>query len=133
MYSRSNQKRKKLLGINPAICQRLGIIDVDLNALNFRESLEILASAKSFIYIVGASVFNLLFLDKSVKVLDINPLVNNSWAPLFGLSDNCDYYNHIASKVTPSEDARQTDPLLDANIIYDYDIEDAITKLLTRT
>jgi capsular polysaccharide biosynthesis protein len=132
LYGRSELKRKRLLKIEPTFLETLGISEVFLSKLSFKEVLEILGSAKIFIYVVGAGVFNLLFLDESVKVLEINPVRDNSWARMFGLSNMCQFKIFISEQTCPSDFATQAEPELDNHIIFNHALKNEIEKFVRK-
>ncbi len=99
---------------------------VFLSTLSFKDYLSTLASARSFTYMVGAGVFNLLFLDSDVEVLEINPHRNNSWAEMFGLSRLCRFNVIVSNNLKPSSAAAQDDLSLDSHVYYERQISDAL-------
>jgi len=86
----------------------------------------LLAQAKSFVYMVGAGVFYILYLDEKIPVLEINPVKNNSWAQMFGLSQLCKFKVFISANIEASTQPAQGDPALDSHVYFD----DALKKEL---
>ena len=98
--------------------------------MSFRDYLDTLAKAETFTYMVGAGVFNLLFLDSSVRVLEINPYRNNSWAQMFGMSNLCQFHVVVSQNLTNSSAATQDETILDSHVYFDTQIEAAIKSLI---
>jgi hypothetical protein len=80
---------------------------------------------------VGAGVFNLLFLDDDVRVLEINPYRNNSWAQMFGLSKLCKFNVVISNNLEHSNAAAQDELILDSHVYFDQQIAVQIKNLIT--
>ena len=132
IYGRNELSRKNLLNIDQAFLKANAIEQVFLSKLSFKEYLNTLASADTFTYMVGAGVFNLLFLNDDVRVLEINPHRNNSWAQMFGLSKLCKFNVVISNNLEHSSAAAQDELILDSHINFDQQIATAITELITR-
>lgn len=131
IYGRNELSRKNLLNIDQEFLKANSIEQVFLSKLSFREYLKTLASANTFTYMVGAGVFNLLFLDQHVRVLEINPHRNNSWAQMFGLSKLCEFHVIISNNLEHSIAAAQEELILDSHVNFDKRIETAIVDLIT--
>ncbi|OYY58322.1 MAG: hypothetical protein B7Y05_13165 [Polynucleobacter sp. 24-46-87] len=131
IYGRNELSRKNLLDINQEFLQQHHIQQVFLSKLSFEEYLRTLASAKTFTYMVGAGVFNLLFLSSEVRVLEINPHRNNSWAEMFGLSQLCQFNVIVSQNLSNSAAATQDEAILDSHVYFDKHIEIAIEKLIS--
>ena len=132
LYGRNELSRKNLLDINPKFLNDHHIELVYLSKLSFKDYLQTLASAKTFTYMVGAGVFNLLFLDRDVRVLEINPHRNNSWAQMFGLSALVHFQVIIGQRLKPSSAATQDEAILDSHVYFDESIAAAIVALVAR-
>ncbi len=132
LYGRNELSRKNLLDIDPQFLRDHHIELVYLSKLSFKDYLQTLARAKTFTYMVGAGVFNLLFLDQSVEVLEINPYRNNSWAQMFGLSELVHFHVIIGHRLKASSAATQDEAILDSHVYFDESIANAITALVTR-
>ncbi|OIN02408.1 hypothetical protein A9235_01575 [Polynucleobacter sp. MWH-Tro8-2-5-gr] len=132
IYGRNELSRKNLLNIDQAFLKENSIDQVFLSKLSFKDYLHTLASAGTFTYMVGAGVFNLLFLDDNVQVLEINPHRNNSWAQLFGLSELCKFNVIISNNLEHSSAAAQDELILDSHVYFDQQIETAIKALIAR-
>lgn len=132
LYGRNELSRKNLLNIDQAFLKANAIELVFLSKLSFKEYLNTLASADTFTYMVGAGVFNLLFLADNVRVLEINPHRNNSWAQMFGLSKLCDFNVIISNNLEHSSAAAQDELILDSHVNFDQHIATAIKELITR-
>ena len=133
LYGRNELARKNLLGIDSDFLQQLDIEKVALSELSFKETVELLSEAKSFVYMVGAGVFYLLFLDKNVKVLEINPVRNNSWAQMFGMEKLCQLNVFVSQNTQASEQPAQGDQTLDNHVYFDESIKEEIIALLSKT
>ena len=131
IYGRNELSRKNLLNINQEFLKSNHIEQVFLSKLSFKDYLNTLASADTFIYMVGAGVFNLLFLDSTVRVLEINPYRNNSWAQMFGLSTLCKFNVVVSNNLENSSAAAQDELILDSHVYFDGLIEKAIKNLIT--
>jgi hypothetical protein len=130
IYGRNELSRKNLLNIDQDFLKANDIELVFLSKLSFRDYLNTLASAHTFTYMVGAGVFNLLFLNKDVRVLEINPHRNNSWAQMFGLSQLCKFNVVISNNLEHSSAAAQDELILDSHVNFDSTIANAITNLI---
>lgn len=129
LYGRNELKRKNLLNIDNEFLIRNNIQLVYLSQLNFFETIKLLSETKNFIYMVGAGVFYFLFLDENVQVLEINPVKNNSWAQMFGLSKLCKLSVLISQNIQKSSHAMQGEAILDSHVFFDSSIKQAILKL----
>jgi len=132
IYGRNELSRKNLLDVDQDFLRKNAIQQVFLSKLSFKDYLATLASAKTFTYMVGAGVFNLLFLAPEVRVLEINPYRNNSWAQMFGLSDLCQFSVVISQNLASSDAATQDETILDSHVYFDRQIETAIQRLIAR-
>jgi hypothetical protein len=130
MYGRSELSRKKLLNVDPIFLERHGIEVFHFSKLSFSETVKIMAETKNFIYIVGASVFYLLFLSKQVFVLEINPAVNNSWANMFGMDRLCQFSVMISQNIQATSTSEFAKVPHDSDVFFDSDLKTQITNLL---
>jgi len=130
IYGRNELSRKNLLDIDQEFLKLNNIEQVFLSKLSFRDYLDTLAKAKTFTYMVGAGVFNLLFLDSSVSVLEINPYRNNSWAQMFGMSNLCQFNVIVSRNIANSSAATQDEAILDSHVYFDTQIKIAIMSLV---
>lgn len=131
IYGRNELSRKNLLDIDQEFLKGNNIQQVFLSKLKFSEYLATLASAKTFTYMVGAGVFNLLFLAPQVRVLEINPYRNNSWAQMFGMSHLCQFNVLVSNNISSSHAATQDEAILDSHVYFDEQIQVAIEKLIS--
>jgi len=132
LYGRNELRRKNLLDIYQDFLKENNIELVFLSTLSFKDYLSTLATARTFTYMVGAGVFNLLFLDGDVQVLEINPHRNNSWAEMFGLSRLCRFSVIVSNNLKPSSAATQDELILDSHVYFDQSISNAIQDLVSR-
>lgn len=132
IYGRNELKRKNLLAIDHNFLAAHGLQKVALSTLTFKELIYLLAQAKSFTYIVGAGVFYLLFLAKTVPVLEINPAKNNSWAQMFGMDKLCDLHIFISQNIEMSNEPAQGDPILDSHVYFDDSLKKALISMLPK-
>lgn len=126
IYGRNELARKNLLNIDHEFLKANHIETVALSSQSFKETISLLAQAKSFVYMVGAGVFYILYLDEKIPVLEINPVKNNSWAQMFGLSQLCKFKVFISANIEASTQPAQGDPALDSHVYFD----DALKKEL---
>ena len=131
LYGRNELARKNLLEIDINFLQGLNIEQVALSKLTFREMVKLMSEAKSFIYMVGAGVFYLLFLDETVRALEINPVRNNSWAQMFGMEKLCQLTVLVSKHTETSEQPAQGDHSLDHHVYFDESIKQEIITLLS--
>jgi hypothetical protein len=131
IYGRNELSRKNLLNIDQEFLLANHVEQVFLSKLSFSDYLNTLASAQTFTYMVGAGVFNLIFLDDDVSVLEINPYRNNSWAQMFGLSKLCRFNVIVSNNVKESNAAAQDELILDSHVYFDAEIVNAIKKLIS--
>ena len=132
LYGRNELRRKNLLDIDQHFLSENNIELVFLSTLSFKDYLSTLATARTFTYMVGAGVFNLLFLDSDVEVLEINPHRNNSWAEMFGLSRLCRFSVIVSNNLKPSSAAAQDELILDSHVYFDQSISNAMRDLVSR-
>lgn len=130
IYGRNELSRKNLLNIDQHFLKSNNIEQVFLSRLSFSDYLKTLAQAATFTYMVGAGVFNLLFLGPKVKVLEINPYRNNSWAQMFGMSNLCEFNVIVSQNLANSSAATQDEAILDSHVYFDAKIESAIKSLI---
>lgn len=131
LYGRNDLSRKNLLNIDEVFLQSHNIRKLSLASQSFKEVILTLSQAKTFTYMVGAGVFYLLFLDDNVKVLEINPHQNNSWAQMFGMADLCEFEAYVSNKIELSTDPAQGNPMLDSHVYFDSSLKYEITKLVS--
>lgn len=129
LYGRNELERKNLLSIDRDFLSTNSIEMVELSKLSFSETITLLSETKNFIYMVGAGVFYLLFLDRTVTVLEINPVRNNSWAQMFGLSNLCNLEVLVSQNIKNTTLSMQGDAVLDSHVIFDGSIKEAILQL----
>jgi len=130
IYGRNELSRKNLLDIDQQFLKANNIEQVFLSKLSFGDYLRTLSQAATFTYMVGAGVFNLLFLGPKVKVLEINPYRNNSWAQMFGMSNLCEFNVVVSQNLANSNAATQDETILDSHVYFDAKIESAIKALI---
>lgn len=131
LYGRNELSRKNLLEIDDAFLLSHNIRKLSLASQSFKEVIFTLSQAKTFTYMVGAGVFYLLFLDDDVKVLEINPHQNNSWAQMFGMADLCRLEAYVTDNIQLSTNPAQGDPMLDSHVYFDGPLKYEITKLVS--
>lgn len=91
-------------------------------SMDFNSTASLLSSAKNLTQMVGAGVFNLIFLDKNTNVLEVNPLRENSWALRLGLSKMCNFDLFVSSSLLATDDPKQHISDLDAHVIFCEDL-----------
>ena len=131
IYGRNELSRKKLLNIDQAFLKANDLEQVSLSKLSFKDYLTTLSTASTFTYVVGAGVFNLLFLGPDVSVLEINPYRNNSWAQMFGMSALCKFHVVVTQNIQPSSAATQAEAILDSHSVFDETIAAEIKNLIS--
>ena len=131
IYGRNELSRKNLLNIDQEFLKTNNIEQVSLSKLSFKDYLETLSTATTFTYMVGAGVFNLLFLGPDVRVLEINPHRNNSWAQMFGMSHLCKFHVVVTKNIKPSTAATQDEAVLDSHAFFDEKIASEIKQLIS--
>lgn len=132
IYGRNELERKNLLDIDPRFLAEHDIENVVLSTLTFKELATLLAQAKSFTYMVGAGVFYLLFLAKTVPALEINPAKNNSWAQMFGMDKLCNLHVFVSQNIETSNEPAQGEPILDSHVYFDEDLKRALISILPK-
>jgi len=132
IYGRNELKRKNLLAIDQNFLAIHDLQKVALSTLTFKELVCLMAQAKSFTYMVGASVFYLLFLAKTVPVLEINPTKNNSWAQMFGMDKLCNLHIFVSQNIEISNEPAQGDPILDSHVYFDDGLKKALISILPK-
>jgi hypothetical protein len=81
---------------------------------------------------VGAGVFYLLFLEKTVPVLEINPAKNNSWAQMFGMDKLCNLHIFVSQNIEISIESAQGDPILDSHVYFDDSLKKTLISILPK-
>jgi hypothetical protein len=132
IYGRNELKRKNLLAIDHHFLSAHDFQKVVLSTLTFKELIYLLSQAKSFTYMVGAGVFYLLFLEKTVPVLEINPAKNNSWAQMFGMDKLCNLHIFVSQNIEISNEPGQGDPILDSHVYFDDGLKKALISILPK-
>jgi len=130
IYGRSELARKNLLNMDSDFLRANNIEKVTLSPLSFKETISLLAQAKSFTYMVGAGVFYLLYLDEKIPVLEINPAKNNSWAQMFGMSQLCQFEIFISKNIAASTEPAQGDPTLDSHVYFDDELKKELLEII---
>lgn len=130
IYGRSELARKNLLNMDCEFLKSNHIEKVTLSPLSFKETISLLAQAKSFTYMVGAGVFYLLYLDEKIPVLEINPAKNNSWAQMFGMSQLCQLKVFISTNIKAPTEPAQGDPILDSHVYFDDDLKKELLEIV---
>lgn len=131
LYGRTELSRKKLLDIDENFLKTHNVKQLSLSRQSFADLIGILARAKTFTYMVGAGVFYLLFLDDDVRVLEINPYRNNSWAQMFGIADLCQLETYVSQNIQLSSNPAQGNPKLDSHVYFDDAIKEKLLKLIS--
>lgn len=130
IYGRNELQRKNLLNIDQDFLATHNFEVVALSTLTFKELISLLAQARSFTYMVGAGVFYLLFLDRTVTVLEINPAKNNSWAQMFGMEMLCNLHVYVSQNIELSNAPAQGDPILDSHVYFDESLKKTLLSIL---
>jgi hypothetical protein len=132
VYGRNELKRKNLLAIDPNFLEAYNLEKVILSTLTFKDLISLLAQAKSFTYMVGAGVFYLLFLARTVPVLEINPAKNNSWAQMFGMDQLCNLNVFVSQNIEISNEPAQGEPILDSHVYFDEGLKKVLISILPK-
>ena len=130
MHTRNGLERKKIIDIDIDFIKYNNINIVELHELSMYEQVKILSQTRILIYVVGAGVFNLLFMSNDSKVLEINPYKDNSWALKFGMSNLCQFKKYVTKNIQESKKTIQGDWRLDANIKFDEKLKNEILKII---
>lgn len=130
IYGRNELQRKNLININLDFLAEHNLEEVALSTLTFKELISLLAQARSFTYMVGAGVFYLLFLARTVTVLEINPAKNNSWAQMFGMDKLCNLHVFVSQNIEISSEPAQSDPILDSHVYFDESLKKTLLSIL---
>jgi hypothetical protein len=131
-HTRHGLERKKIIGIDANFIKKNDIDIVELHNLNMYEQIKVLSEAKILIYVVGAGVFNLLFMSNDSKVLEINPYKDNSWAIKFGMSNLCKFSKYVTNDIKESLKTIQGDWRLDADIQFNENLKSEILKIIDK-
>ena len=128
MYGRENLTRKRLLNIDYNKLEENYIkIIYDLSNYTFKETLEILSKAQNFIYVFGAGLFYLQFLDNNVNVLEIHSNINDSWTERYGLCNVINLKIYVSTNTSSNDisanNTGQKNNKLDEDINYDLKLE----------
>ena len=118
IYTRADLRSKNLVNIDQAFLTKYNWQEVLMASMDFHSTVSLLSSAKNLTQMVGAGVFNLIFLDKNTNALKVNPLRDNSWARRFGLSKMCNFDLFVSSNLLPTDEPQQHTSDLDAHVIF---------------
>ena len=99
--------------------------------MDFHSTVSLLFGTKNFTQMVGAGVFNLIFLDKNTNVLEINPLRENSWAHRYGLAEMCNFDFFVSTNLQATDHPQQYIPNLDAHVFFCDDLRDKMVRHLS--
>ena len=129
IYPRLELQRKRCIDLDENFLSQRKIKITALSEHDLKTQIKILLSSRLFISMVGASVFNLIFMDKSSSYIEINPYRENSWAIRFGLSDMC-RFNLFCSENIRLSDAPIQGAELDADVYFDEPLMQFIDSVL---
>jgi len=87
LYFRNDAYRRKVLDYNGTIDHLFDEIIYDFYSMPFHKQVQLFMKCSHLVTIEGATITNIVFMNKEAKVLNISP-VNNSWPILFG-TDKC--------------------------------------------
>ncbi len=136
MYGREDLSRKKLLNINYDKLKETNITSItNMSSLTFEETLKLLSKCGIFIYVFGAGIFYLQFLDNNVNVLEIHSNIGISWTSIYGLSNICNLQIYVSKNTCENEISKkgigQKIKELDKDIIYDNNLEKYILNYIS--
>jgi len=84
----------------------------------FEKQVKLFMKCSHFVTIEGATVTNIIFMNKRAKVLVISP-TNNSWQLMFGTSFAVNLFNYLVLYLDNfNEDIRYDDKIEDAMITF---------------
>jgi hypothetical protein len=132
LHTRNGLERKKIIGIDTNFTKNNDITIVELHNLSMYEQIKTLSEARVLIYVVGAGVFNLLFMSHDSKVLEINPYKENSWAIKFGMSNLCQFSKYVTNDIQASLKTIQGDWRLDADITFNENLKNEILQIIKK-
>jgi hypothetical protein len=127
IYARADLSRKNLINIDRDFLAKHNWQEVFMASMDFHSTVSLLSRIKNFTQMVGAGVFNLIFLDKNTNVLEVNPLRENSWAYRFGLSKMCNFDLFVSKSLQATDDPRQHSDF-DAHVIFCDDLRDKMVS-----
>lgn len=128
IYTRADLSSKNLVNIDKDFLAKHNWQEVHMASMDFNSTASLLSSAKNLTQMVGAGVFNLIFLDKNTNVLEVNPLRENSWALRLGLSKMCNFDLFVSSSLLATDDPKQHISDLDAHVIFCEDLRDKMVR-----
>jgi len=130
IHIRRNMLRKSLKNINEEFIRNNNFIEINLD-MNFKTCVEICIKTKNYVCVQGAGPHLFGIFLTNANVLEISPHQKNSWLQMFGISKL--FKSHlffISNNIEKSKEATQCNPLLDAHILWDTNIEKSINKLI---
>jgi hypothetical protein len=83
LYLRDDTNRRRLIGYNHQLDSYFDEIIYDFNNMSFETQVRLFMKCSHFVTIEGATLTNVIFMNKNAKVFDITPL-QNSWQYMFG-------------------------------------------------
>jgi len=119
LYCRDDCKTRKLLNVNQSIYKHFDLIITDLSKLTFEEQVKMFMKTSHLVTLEGASLTNIIFMNKNAKVLDICNN-NNSWQIMFGTSKLINTFDVFIDK----------NQNFNANILYSKTIENKILDFI---
>jgi len=128
IYTRADLSRKNLINVDQDFLAKHHWQEVLMANMDFHRTVRLLSSTKNLTQMVGAGVFNLIFLDKNTNVLEVNPLRENSWAHRFGLSKMCNFDLFVSKNLQATDDPQQHTSDLDAHVIFCDDLRDKMVS-----
>lgn len=131
IYPRLELQRKRCVNLDEDFLDERKIKIINLSEFSLRAQIEILLSSRLFISMVGASVFNLIFMDRNSSYIEINPHQENSWAIRFGLSKMCRFILFVSKNIRLSDTSIQGVEL-DADVYFDKSLMQVIDLELSK-
>lgn len=83
LYFRNDTSTRKMANYNGDIDQYFNEIVYDFTTMTFSEQVKLFMRCSHFVSIEGAALTNIIFMNKSAKIINISP-TDNSWQLMFG-------------------------------------------------
>ena len=94
LYFRNDTSARKMTNYNCDIDQYFNEIVYDFSTMTFSEQVKLFMRCSHFVTIEGATLTNIIFMNKSAKIINISP-TNNSWQLMFGTHQCVDKFEKL--------------------------------------
>lgn len=94
LYFRNDTSARKMENYNGDIDHCFNEIVSDFSTMSFSDQVKLFMKCSHFVTIEGATLTNIIFMNKSAKIINISP-TNNSWQLMFGTYQCVSEFNRL--------------------------------------